>query len=223
MPLEKMQFVIPPGTAGSLAAITVSNSTGSITQAKPLRYLPATKTFPLAGASLAQGIYDPVRDRYYFTDQTQLQVFSLTQGQWLSPIPVSNAVRLWGLSLSPDGTKLAVGDAGTNVIYLFDPATLAAPTAFTLPNTGPDQGGRPSGLAITDTGIVYYDSFYLGGLGQPPLHKLDTSNGTVFDYPILQAGVIGNDAFTRVLLSKANSTVSYDLRQRPHLGGHYDR
>ncbi len=215
MPLEKMQFVIPPGTAGSLAAVTVSNSAGGVTLANTLRYLPATKTFPLAGASLAQGIYDPVRDRYYFTDQTQLQVFSLTQGQWLSPIPVSNAVRLWGLSLSPDGTKLAVGDAGTNVIYLFDPATLAAPTAFTLPNTGPDQGGRPSGLAITDTGIVYYDSFYLGGLGQPPLHKLDTSNGTVFDYPILQAGVIGNDAFTRVLLSKANSTVSFNLGSGP--------
>ena len=214
-PLEVMSFVMPPGTAGTPVSVTVSNSVGTFTQTNALTYLPAVQTFPLPGASLAQGIYDPLRDRYYFTDQNQIQVFSLTQAKWLSPVLVPNAVRLWGLSLSPDGSKLAVGDAGTNLIYLFDPATLAAPTTFTLPNTGADQGGRPSGLAITDTGIVYYDSFYLGGSGQPPLHKLDTTTGIVFDYPILQAGLIGNDQFVRVLLSKANSTVSFNLGEGP--------
>lgn len=214
-PLETMQFVIPPGTAGTVTDITVSNSAGSTTQANSLRYLPAVQIFPLAGASLAQGIYDPIRDRYYFTDQSQIQVFSLTQGKWLSPVPVPNAIRLWGLSLSPDGSKLVAGDAGINHIYLFDPATLTAPITFTLPNAGADQGGMPSGLAVTDAGMVYYDSFYLGGLGQPPLHKLDATTGTVVDLPGLQAGVIGNDAFTRVLLSKANSTVSFNLGSGP--------
>jgi hypothetical protein len=90
-----------------------------------LTYLPAIQQFPLSGSDLAQGIYDPYTDLYYFTDTNKIQVFSKTQGSWQSPInipaPQGAAQRLWGIALSPDGSNLAVSDASAGVIYSSGP------------------------------------------------------------------------------------------------------
>ncbi|HEV2399888.1 MAG TPA: hypothetical protein VGS27_23305 [Candidatus Sulfotelmatobacter sp.] len=208
-PIETLQYAIPAGSAGS-ADISVSDSVGSITSAGAMQYLPATQQFPLPNASLVQGIYDPTRDLYFFTDQTQIDVFSRTQGQWLTPIVIPNSVRLWGISLTPSGSKMAVSDAGADVIYVFDPDTPTAISTFALPNTAFDQGGEPGGLAISDSGIVYYSSFYLYSTGGYALHKLDVSSGKVTDYQ-LQDGNLGGDAYTKVLLSNDGTRVYLNI------------
>ncbi len=207
-PLEAVQFTIPAGNAGQTAAVTISNSSGSTTTPGAIQYLPAIQQYPLAGAVLAQGIYDSKRDLYYFTDQTQLRVFSRTKGQWLAPIPMpSGAQRLFGISLSPDGSKLAVSDAGTNRIYTFDPDTPAAVSTFPLPNTGFDLGEEPCGLAILDSGIVYFATFALDYTGNWALHKLDISTGNVTDFHNVQDGNLGGDAYIRMLLTNDNTRV----------------
>ena len=82
--LEAFTFRIPPGTAGTQVDITVSNSSGSTIAHSAMSYLPATQTFAASSAPLAQGIYDAHRDVYYFTDASQVRVFSRTQGKFLA-------------------------------------------------------------------------------------------------------------------------------------------
>lgn len=205
-PVVAAQVTVPPGTAGSSADITVSDSVGSTTLKDGLHYLPAIQQYPLSGSVLVQGIYDRKRNLYYFTDQTTVLVFSAANKSWQTPINLPGAMRLWGISLSPDGTKLAVSDAGADVIYLVNPDSPQSVRTFALPNVAFDQGGEPCGLAISDSGIVYYDSFYVSSTGGYSLHKLDTSTGVVTNYQ-MQAGNLGYDAYTRVLLSADNARV----------------
>lgn len=209
-PIETLQYTVPPGNVGP-ADVSVSDSAGSITIAGAMQYLPATQQFPLPNASLVQGIYDPTRDLYFFTDQTQIDVFSRTQGQWLTPIAIPNSVRLWGISLTPSGSKMAISDAGADVIYVLDPDTPTAISTFSLPNTFFDQGGEPGGLAISDSGFVYYSSFYLNGTGGYAMHKLNLSSGNVSDYQELQDGNLGGDAYTKVLLSNDGTRVFLNI------------
>jgi len=211
-PLEAFQYTLPAGNAGSQADVAISNADGSTTVLKAVQYLPAVQQYPLAGAALVQGIYDPKRDVYYFTDQTQIRVFSRTKAQWLAPIPMpAGAQRLWGISLSPDGSKLAVSDAGANGIYLLNPDSPAAVNTFALPNTGFDQGEEPCGLAITDSGQIYFATFSLQFTGNWAIHKLDTTTGAVTDFHNIQNGAFGEDALIRMLLTSDNSRVFFNM------------
>jgi hypothetical protein len=206
-PLEGIVVTVPPGVPGSAVDITVSNANGSYSAKSSFTYLSATQQFPVSGAELVQGIYDKYRDVYYFTDQSQIRVFSRAQGQWLSSIPIPNSFRLWGVALSPDGSKLAVSDAGLNLIYLINPTTPASVKSFPLPVTGADQGEEPAALVVTDSGTIYYASFYIDTTGGWAFHKLNSATGVVTDYQWLQAGAYADDAYTRVLLSSDNSRV----------------
>ena len=78
-PLEAIDYTIPAGSSGSGADVTVSNSAGSVTASNSIQYLAAVQQFPFAGAVLVQGIFDPKRDVYYFTDATNVRVFSKTK------------------------------------------------------------------------------------------------------------------------------------------------
>lgn len=205
-PIESLTFTLPPGNADVDADITVSNSSGSTTAKQALHYLPATRNFPLPGSVLVQGIYDPVRDVYYFSDATKVQVFSKKQGAWLAPINMPpGAARLWGLALSPDGSKLAVSDVGTDRIYVLNPGSPATVSAFNASAITDPAGGEPAGLAITDAGVVYYMMFYTQLTGPAGLHKLDTVTGAVTPFQSISALALGNDALTRVLLSDDNA------------------
>jgi IPT/TIG domain len=211
-PLEAVQFNFPASTAGTFADLSVSNAAGTATAAKAVHYLPAVQQFPLTGASLIQGVYDSKRDVYYFTDQTQLRVFSKTKSQWLTSIPMpAGASRLFGVSLSPDKSKLAVSDAGASRVYVLDPDVPVTVKTFTLPNSGVDQGAEPGGLAITDSGIAYVATFNVDFTGGSALRKLNTSTGVVTDYQGVQAGALGGDAAIRVLLTNDNSRVFFNI------------
>jgi hypothetical protein len=212
MPMEQLDFTLPPGISGLDADITISDAAGSTTAAKAVHYFPAVQKFPLPGSVLVQGVYDPRRDVYYFSDATVVQVFSRTRG-WLAPIPMpAGATRLWGLSLSPDGTKLAVSDAGAAKIYVLNPdapATISSFGSAAVIDAG--EGGEPCGLAITDTGIVYYMVFYTSFTGPAGLHKLDTSTGAVKGFQLISAGALSADALTRVLLSSDNARLYINI------------
>ena len=94
--LEAVAFSIPPGTAGTSVAVTVSNSSGTTTANAAFSYLPPIQIFNTGPTELAQGIYDHLRDVYYFTSATQVLVFSKTQGRLLAPIDIPASQRLWG-------------------------------------------------------------------------------------------------------------------------------
>jgi hypothetical protein len=83
-------------------------------------------------------------------------------------------------TLSPDGSKLAVGDAGASRIYVLNPHTPAAISAFSALTADEVSAlGQPAALAIADSGIVYFMDFFSFFTGPAGLHKLDTTTGAL--------------------------------------------
>ncbi len=210
--LEFAAYTVPPGVAGP-AKVTVTNNYGTITSSGALTYLPAVRRFPLTGSALAQGIYDPHTNLYYFTDTKKIQVFSRPQEAWLSPIaipaPQGATQRLWGIALSPDGSKLAVSDLQASVIYLLDPSRPASVETFAVPQ----QFGfiiNPCGLAVSDSGSVYYAVVAQGGTGADQFFKLNTNTGAITDYHLNGPGESRTDMYLRVVISSDNSSVFFD-------------
>jgi len=210
-PLESIAYTIPPGVSGSAVNVTVTTSSGSATASAALSYLPPIQQFPLPGASLAQGIYDPHTDLYYFTDTTQVRVFSRTQGQWLPAIsitpPPGTTENLWGIALSPDGSKMAVSDATAGAIYVFNPADPGTVQTFVVSHS--PSSVNPCGLAISDAGNVYYWIYILGGEGDQ-FFKLNTNTGAIYDYGLDGPGLGIEDLYLRNAISADGSTVFND-------------
>ncbi|MGB7189186.1 MAG: hypothetical protein WBD10_03550 [Acidobacteriaceae bacterium] len=201
-PLQSVSYAIPAGVAVTSSDITVTTESGSATLTNGMSYLPATQRFSLNGAVLAQGVYDPKRDLYYFTDAATIQVFSKSQGQWLTPIPVpaspNGRHRLWGIALSPDSSKLAVSDSGDAMIYLIDPDS-GSVQSFPVSAYFAAYRIYPNGLAISDTGDIYFSAYTSGGSGDG-FFKLDTATGNVMGYPI-------NASEGKVAITSDNSKV----------------
>jgi len=208
-PLQAAVYTVPPGTVGS-ADIQVTTSSGTTTASGAMTYLPAIQSFPLSGSVLAQGIYNPYLDVYYFTDTAKLQVFSETQGAWQSPISLPGAQRLWGIALSPDGTKLAVSDMTANVIYLLNPSNPSSVSTFSVASSAIGYVTNPCGVAVSDTGFVYYAGFTPGISGYQSIFKLNTATGAITDYEIDGATPV-TDRYLRLLISADNSRVYFNV------------
>jgi len=207
-PMQSVSFTLPSASVGPVD-VTVSTTSGSATAKNAITYLPGVQSFGMKSSSLVQGIYDPYRDLYYFTDATQIQVFSRTQGGWLTPLPIPNAARPWGLALSPDGSKLAVADMNANTIDVMDMASQAWTTyPLPVPYSGITTG--PVSVAISNSGFVYYTTYNYGGTGFHNFYKLDTSTGTVTDYGISGPGTGYSEQYLRTAISSDNSRVYFN-------------
>jgi hypothetical protein len=211
-PANALQFTIPPGVAGNAVDVTVSTSSGSTTASGAFHYTAAVKSYPIT-ANLQSGIYDEGRDLYYFADKAQIQVLSTTEGQWLAPIPLpgtSNQTQLLAISESPDGTKLAVSDYEGQTIYVLDPDNPASATSYpmSLDHDGFAASLAPSGVTVTNAGIVYFVTNDINGTGTPLFHELNIASATITD--IGYSGGLassGGDEFDRVLQSPDGTKV----------------
>jgi IPT/TIG domain len=204
--LQSILYTIPRGSAGSTADVSVTTGSGTTKENGALRYLPSLKQFSLSNASLVQGVYDPVRDVYYFTDANKIQVFSLSQGAWLTPISISppsgTKQRLWGISLSPDATKLAIADAGAGVVYLLNPSDTTSVRIIPVAPSNPSGVVvLPAGVAITDSGLAYLTVDVQGGTGYHNFYKLDTNTGVLSDLGIDGPGLGSSDLNLRTSIS----------------------
>jgi hypothetical protein len=223
-PVNGLQFRIPPGTVGSAVDVTVTTPSGTATAAGGFHYTAPVEAYPLR-ASLQAGIYDPHRDLYYFADKQQIQVLSRTQGKWLSPIAlpgVGSKTQLLAISESPDDSTLAVSDYGGQAIYVLNPDNPASAKKYPM-SLDKDSFSAliaPDGLAMTNEGIVYFDTADIGGTGTPALHKLDIAKGTIIDigYSILGISSGGEgDQLDRVILSPDGSRVYTDIEAVSYL------
>jgi hypothetical protein len=205
VPIQSIAFAVPPGPSGSSGDITVSSQSGTTTLSGGMRYLPATQQIPVTGASLAQGIYDSTRDLYYFTDTAEIRVYSKSQNQWLTSVQVPAAPsglthQLWGIALSPDGSKLALSDAGAGMVYLINPDSTGSVQSFNLNSLEVQNSPvNPAGLAISDAGMIYTTT----ASGEV---KINANTGTITSY-----GVSGtnNALLSRVVISSDNSRVFF--------------
>jgi hypothetical protein len=215
-PTNALQFTIPPGTAGTAVDVTVTTASGSATATGAFHYTAAVESYPVT-ANLQAGIYDAGRDLYYFAGQAQIQVLSKSTGKWLTPISlpgVNSKTQLLAISESPDGTKLAVSDYGDQAIYVLNPDNPASATGYpmSLDSDGFSASLAPSGLAVTDGGIVYFYTADINGTGSPAFHKLNTATGSIIDLGSLQSGGT-TDEFVRVRLSPDASKVYCNIER----------
>jgi hypothetical protein len=217
-PLQSISYTIPAASSGSSGTVSVTSRSGQVVAQTSLAYLPATQQFSLPGSQLVQGIYDPVRDLYYFTDTNQIQVFSLTQQQWLSPIaiPAPNGAtqRLWGIALSPDSTKLAITDAQANVIYLINPANTSSVQTFPGPTAQSGITLQPAGVAVSNSGIVYFAVAVEEISDGNGFYQLNTSTGTLTVLgagdPDLDSYEGTGDLYFKTAISSDNSHVFFN-------------
>lgn len=182
-PSNALHYTIPQGTAGTSSSIDVTNSTGSTTATQQMSYLPPLQRYSVPG-QLADGLYDSVRDVYYFSDANQIRVFSMTQNAWLPSIPIpppqgaSGPQRLIGMAMSPDGNSLAAADAGATAVYIVALNSSNAIKSFPYASQFLPQTEVPTGLAITNSGVVYVATSDLNGDGGCGfLLKLDPASG----------------------------------------------
>ena len=208
-PMEAVLFTVPSGTAGQSVDVKITTVNGSATATAAFQYVPAVQSYPLAGVSLMQGTQDPNRGVLYFTDQSRIDVFSPAGAQSLTSITIPYAdisSRLYGVALSPDGNTLAVSDAGDSRIYVLNPGSPQTVQSFNVSEQLSDY--EPGGLAVTNSGMVYYATFNTQGYGNTAFHKLNTANGSIKDFLLIEdVGQNGDDAFIRVLLSPDGSHV----------------
>lgn len=142
----------------------------------------------------------------------KVQVFSRAQNSSLAaisiPAPPGATQRLWGIGLSPDGTKLAISDGSAPDIYLLDPSNPASVQTFSLPTVPPYNGiiTNARGVAVSDAGIIYYAASISGGSGYNQFFKLDSNTGIVT--PLYPSGE--GDSDMRALITSDNSTVYFN-------------
>lgn len=204
-PIEAAIFTFPPGTAGAAADVTLTTNSGSATASTAVQYVPALQHYSLPGSSLAQGVYSHSRGVVYYADRADIKVFSVTNRAWLEPIEIpftDSKSHLWAVALSPDGSHLAVSDAGEANIYVLDPDVPQQVQSFHVQTPVWDDL-EPCGLVVTDSGSVYFASYQTGGTGEPSFHKLDISTGVVSDLDSGELADVGGwqDAFMRVVMS----------------------
>lgn len=213
--LQSIYYTIPPGTAGTSADVSVTTSAGTAIAAAAMTYLPALKSYPLTGSSLVQGVYDPLRDQYYFTDTNKVRVFSLKQGAWLSPIsmpapPAGVSQRLWGLALSPDASKLVIADSQAQAVYLLDPSSPSSVQTFPIRSSQAGTGILilPAGVAVSNSGLVSLTVDVQGGTGYHNFFLLDTNIGSLTDLGIDGPGLGSSDLYLKTAMS-ADGTRAY--------------
>lgn len=156
-------------------------------------------------AALQEGIYDPHRNLYFFSDTAKIQILSPGSGTWQTAITLpgtTSASQFMGIAESPDGSLLAVSDFGGQAIYVLNPDNPSGVTRYAVPFSGT----APTGLVVLDNGNIYFAGAAPNGIGEGNLFELIISTG---QFQVLNAPVneISTAEYDRVLLSPDQTRV----------------
>ncbi len=120
--LRLVEVRTPAGTPG-LADVTLTVDGKSDTASNAFQYAQSTKIYPFS-TSPTFLLYDKFRQKLYAAHTNQVEVIDPIAQQVLTPlVPVSGRLtnsQFAGLSLSPDGNRLYIADAGANLIHELD-------------------------------------------------------------------------------------------------------
>jgi len=207
-PLQELQVTAPPGTAGPTDMV-ITTPEGSTTLSG-LQYLSSAQVYPIPGA-LSGIFYDQPRQRLYIsnTNNNRVEIFNLTTQTLLSPISVGNAPT--NLSLSPDGTRLAVLNSTDGTISVIDPVQMKVLNTYPgfTPQDQTNCGATPPlGLSAATIQphreVIAFECPFL-------VHVLNLDNGTISCTGIAgcdSTGTVLNSGFFPVISSPAVGVVA---------------
>jgi hypothetical protein len=157
-PFQDLNIGIPAGSPG-LADIVVKSPTGTATYPKGFRYLTSVTDYTSADTLLAV-LYDAPRQQLYLNAGDHIDVFSLTSNTFGSPITppsLGGTRQLQGLALTPDGSKLIVGNFSDDSVAIIDPDNSLGAKAVQIGSAmGPDAHAQgPHAVATTSKGTVF--------------------------------------------------------------------
>lgn len=162
LPLYDVQIVLPAGTAGASADVTVTASGNTATMPHAFTYEPALTNYPFPTSTIPSSIYfDRFRQQAYLLSPSRIDVFSLKSSSFLAPIipPTKNGTLfITDLDLSVDGKTMIVADMQDQTLALLDP----------------DNPGDA-------TLVTFAPPFFAGPLG--PRYVAANSKGTYFVSP----------------------------------------
>jgi len=179
-PMHRITLTTPAGVSGP-ADVTVTTPDGSTTLSEGFQYLAQAQVFPKAG-ELNQMAYDRTRQKLYIsnTDHNQIEIFSLSSMSYLTAIPVGSEP--FGIALTPDGSKLAVVNAGGGTVSVINPDTQAVIAVYPVLTTT-DSASLCQGQAnfITPAGShgMFVDIICTAVESQGTLHFLDLNTGSL--------------------------------------------
>jgi len=157
IPVQDLTLTVPPGTPGP-ANIVVTSATGTATYPNGFRYLASVADYS-SSDSLQAVLYDATRQQLYLNAGDHIDVFSLLTNSFSSAItpPSLNGTRqLQGMALTPDASKLLVGNFSDDSVSIIDPDNPAGAAAVQIApaigSLGVPQG--PHGLATTSLGTA---------------------------------------------------------------------
>jgi hypothetical protein len=140
--LPNMRFVevkTPPGPPGLVDVILNVNGM-SDTVVKGFQFAQSSKVFPFS-TNPNFLLYDSFRQKLYAAHKDQVEVIDPIARQVLTPfVPASGKLpnsQFAGLSLSADGNRLYIADAGANLVHMLD---LSSPGTGASFNAGPAIG-----------------------------------------------------------------------------------
>ena len=173
--LRFVEVTTPAGTPGLADVILNVNGT-SDTAAKAFQYAQTSKIFPFS-TTPSFLLYDSFRQKLYAAHTNQVEVIDPIAQQVLTPlVPASGKLtnsQFAGLSLSPDGNRFYIADAGANLIHVLD---LASPGTGTSINPAQAMGSAvpisPGRVFETASGKL------LGSDVNGNLFTVDPSNGS---------------------------------------------
>ena len=159
-PYQALFLDVPAGSPGS-ADIVVNSPTGTATYPKGFRYLSGVTDYA-SSDHFSAVLYDSTRNQLYLNAGDHIDVFSLvtnTFGSSITPPSIGGTRQLQGMALTPDGSKLIVGNFADDSVCVISPDNPATAKAVQIaPPVGPDSLPEgPHGVATTSLGTVLVD------------------------------------------------------------------
>jgi hypothetical protein len=130
--LRMISVTTPPGTAG-FADVVLKVGSNSDTAAQGFQYVSRSQGVAISGTPTYL-LFDSLRNKLYASNGAQVEVIDPATLQLGTPlVPVSGKLansHFDGISLSPDGARLYIADAGANLIHRLDLNTPGSGTSF---------------------------------------------------------------------------------------------
>jgi hypothetical protein len=175
-PAVELNVTLPPGTGNQ--DVVVTTAAGSSTLPRAVHYAQSVTDYPSPNGSFQSILLDRKRNQLYLSAGAQIDVFSLSNSQYLAPFTppsVSGTPIFHGLALTPDGSLLLAADFADGSVAMINPDQPTSATAVEVIPPGNSYGLSADNVVATNNGLAFIEGLTTSsaGCGAPLLYELN--------------------------------------------------